>query len=112
MNPERKLSLIKGKVDFANNVTHFYPKGIDKSVYAIQEPMCMSTPLDILPQRSESRLAVLEVLPEEKDMLAKIKGFQGPTLKISALDVKGRKIATTSINWNTILGAPNPFTKA
>jgi hypothetical protein len=112
VSPKRKLSLIKGKVDFASNVAHFFPNGIHKSIYTVPEPMCMRTPLDILPQRSESRLAVLEVLPEENDMLAKIKGLQGPTLKISALDVKSKKIATTSINWNTILGAPNPFTKA
>jgi hypothetical protein len=112
MSPVRKGSLIKGKINFNNNTVHYFPNGINKAAYVIQEPICMSTPLDVLPRSSESRLAVLEVFPEKEDMLAKEKGFQGPTLTISACDVKGDEIAATSINWSTILGAPNPFTEA
>jgi hypothetical protein len=110
MSPKRKISLIRGKVNFTNNTVHYYPNEIKESAYVIQEPICMSTPLDVLPRRSESRLAVIEVFPEEEDMLSKIKGSQGPTLTISARDVNGKEIATTSINWNTVLSASNPFT--
>jgi len=103
--------LIKGKVNLTDNTVHYFPKEIDKAAFIIPEPECMRTPLDVLPRRSESRLAVLEVFPEENDMFAKIKGLQVPTLTISALDVNGKEIAKTSIDWDTVLGAPNPFTK-
>jgi hypothetical protein len=111
MSPGRKIHLTRGKVDHTTNIAHYYSEGIKGSIYAIQEPECMRTPLDVLPRRSESKLAVIEVCPEEEDMLSKIKGSKGLTLTISAIDVKGNEMATTSIDWGTVLGAPNPFTK-